>query len=114
MDDSEVDALLRRLLEHSTGTRFVYCHDWPEGDIVIWDAVAPSTGHVHGRRIRYGRWRGRRLQAMALTRGRCCDLNWPSPNPLFMCAPQLKSGPHTLGGSGVCLFAKVVGKIYDW
>jgi len=37
MADSEADALLRRLLEHSTGTRFVYCHDWAEGDIVIWD-----------------------------------------------------------------------------
>ncbi len=37
MDASEADSPLRRLLEHSTRPPFVYCHNWSEGDVVIWD-----------------------------------------------------------------------------
>jgi alpha-ketoglutarate-dependent 2,4-dichlorophenoxyacetate dioxygenase len=29
--------LLRELIEHATGSDFVYCHRWREGDLVIWD-----------------------------------------------------------------------------
>ena len=29
--------LLRELIEHATGRRFVYRHQWREGDLVIWD-----------------------------------------------------------------------------
>lgn len=29
--------LLRDLTEHATATRYVYAHDWREGDLVIWD-----------------------------------------------------------------------------
>jgi alpha-ketoglutarate-dependent 2,4-dichlorophenoxyacetate dioxygenase len=29
--------LLRDLIEHATQPAFVYCHEWREGDLVIWD-----------------------------------------------------------------------------
>ena len=29
--------LLRELIEHATRRNFVYCHEWREGDLVIWD-----------------------------------------------------------------------------
>jgi alpha-ketoglutarate-dependent 2,4-dichlorophenoxyacetate dioxygenase len=29
--------LLRELIEHATRREFVYCHQWREGDLVIWD-----------------------------------------------------------------------------
>lgn len=46
--------------------------------------VAPCTEHVRGREIRCGRWRGRRLRAMAPTRGLSNDLNRLSADRPFM------------------------------
>ena len=37
MEESESDALLVRLLDHTTQPAFVYAHKWSIGDIVIWD-----------------------------------------------------------------------------
>jgi alpha-ketoglutarate-dependent 2,4-dichlorophenoxyacetate dioxygenase len=30
-------ALLRTLLDHVTQPRFVYRHEWVEGDLIVWD-----------------------------------------------------------------------------
>ena len=33
----ESTSLLEELTEHATHDRYVYCHPWQKGDIVIWD-----------------------------------------------------------------------------
>ncbi|MBT7769508.1 MAG: hypothetical protein HN705_05950, partial [Rhodospirillales bacterium] len=33
----ESTSLLEELTEHATRDRYVYCHPWQKGDIVIWD-----------------------------------------------------------------------------
>ncbi|MHA1567248.1 MAG: TauD/TfdA dioxygenase family protein [Alphaproteobacteria bacterium] len=37
MDKDESDALLQRLYEHSSNTKFIYAHKWRTDDIVMWD-----------------------------------------------------------------------------
>ena len=37
MDEDESEALLVRLLNHTTQPDFIYAHKWTVGDIVIWD-----------------------------------------------------------------------------
>ncbi|MBL0920103.1 MAG: TauD/TfdA family dioxygenase [Hydrogenophaga sp.] len=37
LPDGESEALLQRLYEHSTQARFVYRHQWRDGDLVFWD-----------------------------------------------------------------------------
>ncbi|MBL0946250.1 MAG: TauD/TfdA family dioxygenase [Hydrogenophaga sp.] len=37
LPDSESEALLQRLYAHSTQERFVYRHQWRDGDLVFWD-----------------------------------------------------------------------------
>jgi alpha-ketoglutarate-dependent 2,4-dichlorophenoxyacetate dioxygenase len=50
--------LLRELIEHATGTRFVYRHRWRVGDLVIWDNRAtmhrarPFEDTKHRRELR--------------------------------------------------------------
>ncbi|ADP79463.1 TauD/TfdA dioxygenase family protein [Pseudofrankia inefficax] len=43
MDVEESDALLRRLIDHTTAAGLTYRHTWSVGDTVIWD----NTGVVH-------------------------------------------------------------------
>ncbi|MCX7283616.1 MAG: TauD/TfdA family dioxygenase [Novosphingobium sp.] len=43
MDHAEGRMLLNRLREWATQPRFVYRHDWTEGDLLIWD----NTGTMH-------------------------------------------------------------------
>jgi alpha-ketoglutarate-dependent taurine dioxygenase len=43
MDPLESSMLLTRLREWATQPRFVYCHDWEVGDLVVWD----NTGCMH-------------------------------------------------------------------
>jgi len=55
----ESEALLRELLTHATGPRFVYTHCWRRGDLVVWDnrcllhRVVPGDGMRRHRRILY-------------------------------------------------------------
>lgn len=57
MDEAEGDALLARLLDHTTQPDFVYAHKWTVGDIVIWDNRAvlhrgrPWNDAVHKRTL---------------------------------------------------------------
>lgn len=37
MDYDKGRALLAELMEHTTEARFVYCHQWQPGDLVMWD-----------------------------------------------------------------------------
>ena len=42
------EALLKRLREFATQDRFVYWHDWKQGDLVIWNnyrALHSAAGH---------------------------------------------------------------------
>lgn len=43
MDEAEGRLLLSRLREWATHPRFVYVHQWTEGDLLIWD----NTGTMH-------------------------------------------------------------------
>lgn len=43
MSESESDALLQQLYEHTTRDEFIYRHRWQVGDIVMWDNC--STQH---------------------------------------------------------------------
>lgn len=43
MDEADGAALLQELLEWATQKRFVYRHEWTEGDMLIWD----NTGVLH-------------------------------------------------------------------
>ena len=47
----EADALLRELVDHTRKPEFHYCHDWKEGDMVLWDnwrAMHCTTGTPPG------------------------------------------------------------------
>ena len=37
MDETQAQALLERLMEHSTQRQFVYTHRWRVNDLVVWD-----------------------------------------------------------------------------
>lgn len=37
MDDAEGDALIRTLIDAVVQPRFIYQHDWQEGDVILWD-----------------------------------------------------------------------------
>jgi taurine dioxygenase len=37
MDESESDALLNSLFDHSEKPEFVYAHVWRKGDLIVWD-----------------------------------------------------------------------------
>lgn len=37
LEEDEGRALIRELTDHATQTRFVYTHEWRNGDLVVWD-----------------------------------------------------------------------------
>ena len=43
MDRRESDALLSELMDWATQPRFVYRHEWTDGDMLVWD----NTGVLH-------------------------------------------------------------------
>jgi taurine dioxygenase len=48
MENAEGDALLQALIDHAVQSRFVYEHDWDNGDIILWDnyrMMHATTGH---------------------------------------------------------------------
>jgi alpha-ketoglutarate-dependent taurine dioxygenase len=60
-EPAESQALLDRLLEHSTQAQYVYQHEWHVGDLVIWD----NTGTMH-RVIPYSAASGRIMHRTTL------------------------------------------------
>ena len=61
LEPEESQALLDRLLEHSTQAQYVYQHEWHVGDLVIWD----NTGTMH-RVIPYSAASGRIMHRTTL------------------------------------------------
>ncbi len=51
LSESEADALLHRLVEHTRDPRFHYFHTWQPGDMILWDnwrAMHCTTGTAPG------------------------------------------------------------------
>lgn len=74
MEEAEGDALIRALIEAVVQPRFIYEHDWQEGDVILWDnyrMMHAAMGHpvnvlrtVHRATLRGGATVGRPLSAL--------------------------------------------------
>lgn len=58
MDADESAALIETLIMHVTQARFVYCHRWRKGDLVMWDNravlhTASLFNHTRYQRLMY-------------------------------------------------------------
>lgn len=58
LSKAEGAALIERLAEHATQPRFVYCHRWQKGDLVMWDNravlhTASLFDHTRYQRLMY-------------------------------------------------------------
>ncbi len=58
MDEADSAALIETLIAHTTQSRFVYCHRWRKGDLVMWDNravlhTASLFDHTRYQRLMY-------------------------------------------------------------